>query len=183
MVTCSHIRKELLLDATSADSEVQEHIRSCPACAAYARKHEQLDNAIRCELRWEVPSDLTANLLAMTLSQAAFAAALSPQPKRWHVICAYIATTASILLSLLIGWQVFELVAAQVDVQAQITQAMALPGQWVAQLTQSLPQSRYVVDFAMRAHTQLLWLLMAAFVWAILDKWNPQQAIQQRQSA
>lgn len=174
MLTCDDARDELAIDPQTHDSGVQDHVQSCPACVAYIRRHNALDSATRTELRWEMPTDLAARLMAMALSPAGFAMPARPQPKRWHVVLAYVATTASILLALLIGWQVVTLLVTQYGVEAQISALLALPSQWLAQLTQNMPESRYVVDLLLRARTQLVWLLLVALVWAMLDKWNPQ---------
>lgn len=184
MVTCDAARDELALDPTTQNAAVQSHVQTCIACAAYYRRHVALDEVIRTELHWDVPADLTARLLAITRTPAAFAAPVALRPKRWHVALAYLAATVSIVLSLLIGWQLVSLVAAQFDFQVVITNVMAFPGEALAWLTQALPESRYAVDFFLHARSQLVWLLLVALVWAMLDKWNPQlPTFRRRQSA
>lgn len=172
MQPCTTIRAALALDPTSTDAALASHVATCTSCAAYARRHAALDRALGTELRWEAPPDLTSALLSLAFTPAMLGGAA--HPKRWHVVLAYMVTAVSIALSVLIGWQVVMLLAANFDLQAQFTQLMALPGHWLSQLTQSMPESRYVVDFLLRARTQLVWLLLVALVWAVLDTWNPQ---------
>lgn len=174
MLTCNDARDELAIEPTTDNAQVQQHVQSCAACRAYFRRHNALDTVARAELHWEVPTDLAARLLAIAMSPGGFAMPPRPQPKRWHVALAYVATTASILLALLIGWQVVSLLVAQYDLQAQFSTLMALPSQWLAQVTHNMPESRFVIDVLLRARTQLVWLLLVALVWAMLDKWNPQ---------
>lgn len=121
--------------------------------------------------------------MAMAMAPGGFATP-RPQPKRWHVVLAYTVTTASVLLALLIGWQVASLLITQYGLEAQWSAVVALPSQWLAQITQNMPESRYVIDLLMRARTQLVWLLLVALVWAMLDKWNPQiPSFRRRQGA
>ena len=62
----------------------------------------------------------------------------------------------------LIGWQLASLLLAEVPIGDALTQLMALPAQGLAYLTQTLPESRWVVDFLLRVRTQLMWLLLVA---------------------
>ena len=171
MHTCTTTRAALALDPTSDDAELLAHTHTCTACAAYARRQRTLDSAFGAELHWDAPADLTSALLALTFAPSSVGA--QPQPKRSHVVLAYLVTALSLALSLAIGWQAVAFLVANVDLQAQFAQVAALPGHWLAQLTQNLPESRYVVDFLLRARTQLVWLLLVALVWAMLDTWNP----------
>lgn len=181
MVMCDDARDELALDPAAADSAIQHHLQGCAACASYYRRHAALDGIMRAELHWEVPSDLSARLLALVAPAAP--QLIRTPPKRWHVVAAWIATTLSILLSLVIGWQLITLLMAQVDLAAALASLLALPSQALAYLTQQLPESRYAVDFFLRVRTQLVWLLAVALVWAVLDKWNPRFAFRRQQRA
>jgi anti-sigma factor RsiW len=183
MVTCDTVRDELAVDLATNDAAVQKHMEHCTACAAYYRRHAALDGVVRTEMRWEAPVDLTARLLAMasTIEVPQLVVPVRPQPKRWHVVLAYAVATLSVMLSLLVGWQIFSLLASQPEIQVFIAQVSTLPGQLLAQLTQSLPESRYVVDFFFRIRAQLMWLLLAAVLWAMLDKWNPSFNFRRRQ--
>ena len=177
MVTCDDARDELVLDLAATDSAVKRHVQECTACAAYYRRHAALDGIMRAELRWDVPADLSARLLALVAPAAP--PLIRTPPKRWHVVTAWIAATLSILLSLIISWQLVSLLIAQID----LASLLALPGQALAYLIQQLPESRYAVDFFLRVRTQLVWLLAVALVWALLDKWNPSFSFRRQQRA
>jgi hypothetical protein len=43
------------------------------------------------------------------------------------------------------------------------------------------PQSRYAIDFFLRVRVQLIWLLVVAVLWAVLDKTNLQFSFRGRQ--
>jgi len=180
MDTCNRVRDELACDPTSSDPDVQHHVENCASCAAYRRAHTTLDRVVQAELRWEMPADLSARLLTMALASTPFP---MPQPKRWHVVLAYTIAAFSLLFSLLVGWYAVAQLSTQFDLQAQFAALMALPMQALAQLTQALPESRYLVDFFLRVRTQLVWLLLVALVWAMLDHWNPQFTFRRRQGA
>lgn len=176
---CNHVRDELACNPTSSDPEVQRHVQNCTSCAAYCRRHTTLDQMVRAELHWEMPVDLSARLLSMALAPVSVG---MPQPKRWHVVLAYVLVVFSVLLSVLVAWYGLAQLSTQFDIQAQLAALMAWPAQALAQLTQALPESRYLVDFFLRVRTQLVWLLLVALVWATLDRWNPQFTFR-RQSA
>lgn len=178
METCNHVRDELACDPTSTDPEVQRHLHDCASCAAYLRRHAALDQVVQAELRWDVPADLSARLMAMALAPATF---VLPQPPRWHVVLAYAVAAFSLLLSLLVGWYAVTQLSIQFDLQAQFAALMALPAQALSQLIQALPESRYLIDLFLSVRTQLVWLLLVALVWAMLDRWNPQFTFRRRQ--
>ncbi|MBC8161336.1 MAG: hypothetical protein H7Z42_08965 [Roseiflexaceae bacterium] len=180
MTSCNSVRDELATAPIAIDPEIQQHVQGCPACARYAARHATLDTAMRAELRWEMPADLSARLMALALAPIAFGPA---QPKRFHVVLAYLVAVLSILLALLVGWYGVSQLLAQFNFQAQLAALLALPSQALADLTQALPESRYLVDFFLRVRTQLVWLMMVALVWAMLDRWNPQVTMQRQQRA
>lgn len=176
MMTCNEARALLALKPDTADedsAELTEHLASCGACAVYRRRNQVIDATLRDELRWEVPAALTAHLMAIALQRPM----LLPiaRPRRWYVIVVYVLTLLVMGVSLAVAWQIGAIVASQIGLGAAIGQMLALPGQWLSQLSQSLPESRYVIDFALRVRDQLLWLLLAAVLWAALDR-TPQSS-------
>jgi hypothetical protein len=147
---------------------------------------------LRAELHWQVPAALTTRLLALASAPAEVQqlepagrpeivahgvvrqATLSytrPRPRGWYVAAVYVLTAAVIALSLLVALQLFGELTAQVSIGAALTQLFALPAQGLSYLTQTLPQSRFLIDFFMRVRDQLMWLLLIAVLWAALDKW------------
>jgi hypothetical protein len=182
---CNDVRDLLALDPKSEDALVHTHLGECELCAGYRRQHQTLDVVLRAEMRWEAPSALTAQLIALinapavAVQQAASqvplraeARRLEGRPRGWYVTAVYGLTAAVVALSLLIAVQFVGALADQVSISAAITQLLALPGQGLSYLTQELPQSRFVLDFLLRVRDQLMWLLLVAVLWAVLDKWN-----------
>ena len=175
---CNDARDLLALDPKSEDTMIHAHLGECEVCASYRRQHQSLDVVLRAEMRWEAPAALTAQLLALVnaptvaVQQAAAQVPARARPRGWYVTAVYALTVAVVALSLLIAMQFVGALADQVSIGAAITQLLALPGQGLSYVTQALPQSRYVLDFAMHVRDQLLWLLLVAVLWAALDKWN-----------
>jgi hypothetical protein len=171
---CNDIRDMLALDPKTEDDLVQAHLGECEPCAAYRRQHQTLDVVLRAEMRWEAPAALTAQLLALVNTPAvvAQAAPVRARPRGWYVTAVYGLTAAVMALSLLIAVQLVGALADQVSLGAAITQLLALPGQGLSYLTQTMPESRFVLDFFLRVRDQLMWLLLVAVLWAALDKWN-----------
>ena len=178
-MSCNDIRELLALDPKSEDTLVQAHLGECEACMMYRRGHQTLDVVLRAEMRWEAPAALTSQLLALVNAPAAALAPATmrpaparPAPRGWYVTAVYGLTAAVVALSLLIAVQLVGALTDQVSIGAAITQLLALPGQGLSYLTQTLPLSRFVIDFFFKVRDQLVWLLLIAVLWAALDKWN-----------
>jgi len=191
-MNCNDIRELLALQPSIDDTSLQQHLDQCLSCAGYRRRHQALDGALRAELHWQVPAALATRLLALASAPAEVQplesaarpeivahgvvrqATLShtrPRPRGWYVAAVYILTAAVIALSLLVALQLFGELTAQVSIGAALTQLYALPAQGLSYLTQTLPESRFLIDFFLRVRDQLMWLLLIAVLWAALDKW------------
>jgi hypothetical protein len=201
MLTCNDVRESLALQPAIEDAAISAHLDQCEACTKYRRQHQALDVVLRAELHWEAPAALTARLLALAVApeQAVAKAAqlpasrrdimaaqppampVAPRPKAWFVTAVYVLTLAIVALSLLVAWQVIGALTSQVELGALLTQLLALPGQGLAYLNQHLPASRYAIDFFIRVRGQLLWLLLVAVLWAVLDKVDLQISFRGRQ--
>jgi hypothetical protein len=188
MIDCNAARDLLALEPTSEDTALQGHLAQCERCASYRRPQQALDVLLRAEMSWEAPAALTARLLDLAL--AGPAALVTPpaaplvlriQPKRWYVITVYLLTAAAIGLSLAITWQFIVLLAAQIGLGDAMAQLLAAPSQGFEQLTRMLPVSSGTIDFALKVREQLLWLLLVAVLWAVVDKWNPQFSLRREQ--
>jgi hypothetical protein len=186
-MNCNDIRELLALDPTSEDTLIHEHLGQCEGCAGYRRQHQALDMVLRAEMRWEPPAALTAQLLSLVAMPAETLAAMSPltqpvlqapvprvrpRPKAWYIAAVYALTIGVIALSLLVAIQLVGALTEQVSIGAALTQLLALPAQGLSYLTHTLPQSRYLIDFFLKVRDQLMWLLLVAVLWAVLDKWN-----------
>jgi hypothetical protein len=208
MIGCDEARETLALQPSSEDATLQEHLEQCAACANYRRQHQTLDVVLRAELYWQAPAALSASLLALAgdPAQAAITplrsgsdsaeqvdqpmlrrAQLTPlqparsRPQSWYVTLVYVLTAAIVGLSLVVAWQFVGALALEVGIGAALTQLLAAPAQGLRQLIQVLPESRYVIAFFFKVRDQLMWLLLVAVLWAVLDKWNLQFSFRRRQ--
>lgn len=199
MLSCDHVREMLALEPLIDDSALDKHLDQCLACTKYRRQHQALDVVLRAEMHWEAPAALTARLLAHVAPEAIAAAqpvalpgaSATPlrrlpqpapaRPQGWFVTAVYVLTMTIIALSLLVAWQVIGAFTAQFEFGTLLTQLIALPGQGLSYLTQQLPESRYVIDFFLHVRGQLLWLLLVAVLWAVLDKVDLQFSFRGRQ--
>ncbi|MGQ9548033.1 MAG: anti-sigma factor [Roseiflexus sp.] len=178
MLSCDEARALLVLHAEAEinDAALREHLVRCPACAAYSRRNHVIDRTLREELRWEVPSVLTAQLMAIALQSAACSAA--PRPRRWYLVAVYILTAMVLAVSLAVAWTVGGSLVMQIGLDDALAWAFDIPAQWLAQVIPLQPGSQWVIEFAWRIRDQLLWLLLAAILWAILDR-SPRSALAQ----
>jgi hypothetical protein len=183
MIECNEVRELLAVEPTSEDEALQSHLAQCERCARYRRPQQALNAVLRAELQWQVPAALTAQLLALAATGPAALTIARPQPKRWYVVVVYLLTATAIGLSLAVAWQFFGLFAAQIGLSSVFEQALAVPGQWLDQIAQTLPVSPAAIQFLLKAREQLLWLLLVAVLWAVVDKWNPQFSLRRGQTS
>jgi hypothetical protein len=185
MIDCNEARELLALEPASEDAALQGHLAGCDYCARYLRPHQALDMALRAELQWKAPPALTAQLLAIAVAgpMALVAPRFMARPKRWYVTVVYLLTAAAIGLSLAIAWQFLVLLAAQIGLGDALAQLLAAPSQGLAQLMRALPLSQSTIDLFLKVREQLLWMLLAAVLWAVVDKWNPQFSLRRGQTS
>ena len=183
MIDCNEARERLALEPASEDTALQGHLVQCERCARSRRPHQALDMALRAELHWEAPAALTARLLELAAGPAPLVAqsAARLHPKRWYVTTVYLLTAAAIGLSLAVAWQFFGLLATQMGLGDALGQLLAAPSQGFELLTRMLPVSPGAIDFVLKVREQLLWLLLVAILWAVVDKWNPQFSMRRGQ--
>jgi hypothetical protein len=183
MVECNDVRELLAVEPATEDEALQSHLMQCERCARYRRPQQALNAVLRAELHWQVPAAVTAQLLALAAAGPAALTMALPRPKRWYVVVVYLLTATAIGLSLAVAWQFFGLVVAQIGFSAVLEQALAAPGLWLDQLTRTLPVSPGAIQFLLKAREQLLWLLLVAVLWAVVDKWNPQFSLRRGQTS
>jgi hypothetical protein len=184
MIDCQIARDLLVLEPDSENEDLQEHLRNCSDCVTYQRPLLSFDKTLRAELTWEAPVDLSARLLNLAMMGPAALVTPEPEPepalpmpvkpKRWYIVTVYTLTAAAIAVSLMVVWQVISALAIQWGFGASFEQWFATIAMGFEQFKQSLPVSPQTVDFALQVREQLLWLLLVAILWAIVDKWNPQ---------
>jgi hypothetical protein len=183
MIDCNKVRELLAVEPASEDEALQSHLAQCERCARYRRPQQALNAVLRAELQWQAPAALTAQLLALAATGPAALVVARPRPKRWYVVVVYLLTATAMGLSLAVAWQFFGLFAAQIGLGSALEQALAVPGQWLDQIAQTLPVSPAAVQFLLKAREQLLWLLLVAVLWAVVDKWNPQFSFRRGQTS
>lgn len=183
MIDCQIARDLLVLEPESENKELQEHLRSCDNCTTYQRPLLSFDKTLRAELTWEAPVDLSARLLNLAMmGPAALETPPEPvmpipmKPKRWYVVTVYVLTAMAIGVSLMVVWQIVSALAIQWGFGATLSQWFDAIAVGFEQFKQSLPVSSKTVDYALQVRQQLLWLLLVAILWAIVDKWNPQMS-------
>ena len=131
---------------------------------------DRLDMLLRNELRWEAPAALTAQLLALVPgAPALYASAPALKPKRWYVILVMALTAAAIALSLIVAWQFYSLIGAQLGLPEMWRALLDAPGLGLARLLEALPQASYAVSLIDGVRSYLYWLLLVAVLWLALD--------------
>ncbi|ABU56164.1 anti-sigma factor [Roseiflexus castenholzii] len=176
MMNCNEARTLLALHTEQeiTDPALRDHLARCPACSLYHRRNRVIDATLREELRWETPSVLTAQLMAIAL-QASHLTPV-PRPRRWYIITIYSLTAMVMAVSLAVAWTYGGSLLMQVGLSNALAWIFDTPTQWLAQVVQTQPDSQRVIEFAMRVRDQLLWLLLAAILWALLDR-SPQSSL------
>ncbi|MCS6839525.1 MAG: zf-HC2 domain-containing protein [Roseiflexus sp.] len=176
MMNCDEARALLALHTESeiSDAALRDHLASCPACAIYHRRNRIIDATLREELRWEVPPVLTAQLMAIAL-QASHLAPVS-RPRRWYILTVYLLTAMVMAVSLAVAWTYSGPLLMQIGLGDALEWMFDIPAQWLAQVTQTQPDSQRIIEAALWVRDQLLWLLLATILWALLDR-SPQSLV------
>jgi hypothetical protein len=183
MIDCNEVRELLAVEPALENEALQNHLAQCERCARYRRPQQALNAVLRAEMQWQAPTALTAQLLALAAAGPAALTFTRARPKRWYVVVVYLLTATAIGLSLAVAWQFFGLFAAQIGAGAIVEQVLSVPGQWLEQTAQALQVSPAAIQFLLKAREQLLWLLLVAVLWAVVDKWNPQFSLRRGQTS
>lgn len=180
MMTCEQAREILAVDPQDEDMVLQQHLETCPLCAVYQRGSYALDVMLRAELRWEAPEHLTRNLLTLAAMPSVV---LAPhRPTGWRIRVIYVLTLLIVVISLVIGSQIVWAFASQLGLFTMLNELFAAPARFLQQLAIAQPQSRYAIDLFLRIRDQMFWMLVAAVLWALVDRTSLQQ-VRQRQQA
>lgn len=178
MMTCEQAREILAVEPQDDDTALHQHLESCPLCAVYQRGSYALDLMLRAELRWEAPEHLTKNLLALAVMPTVV---LAPaRPRGWRIRVIYLLTLLIVVISLVIGSQIAWTFATQMGLFTMLNELFAAPARFLRELATSQPQSRYAIDVFLRIRDQMMWMLVAAVLWALVDRTSLQR-IGQRQ--
>jgi hypothetical protein len=182
MMTCEQARERLALEPATDDTALADHLASCERCGAYRRKHQTLDGVLRSELRWDPPTALTSQLLALAASPALWVSVARPpeRPKEWYVRLVYLLTLAVIGVSIAVAWQVATMLSAQMGLNAVLVELAAAPSRALADITSQLPEARTAIDLIGRARDLAMWLLMVAILWRLGEQYGPLGSNRQR---
>ncbi|MDN5274082.1 anti-sigma factor [Chloroflexus sp. MS-CIW-1] len=133
---------------------------------------ELLDAALRHELRWEAPPELTNRLLQLVPGTVPVAIAENPPLPRWRLYLAIALIAALTLASMLGVSYLYQLVWFQLGAVQFVTQLEALPARLLQTLYETMPFARELTSLIALIRTQLHWLLLALVLWIILDNWQ-----------
>lgn len=139
---------------------------------------DTFDALLRHELRWEVPAELSARLLALVPNAALVSVPAAVRPKSWYSMLVLVLTAVAIGLSLAVAWQFYSLVSAELGLSAALDQLRVAPMIGLQRLYDALPVSRNVVAVLVAVRDQLHWLLLAIVLWLAVDGWQPRQVRQ-----
>jgi hypothetical protein len=149
---------------------------------------DALDQVLRTELAWQAPPELTNQLLSVVQQPAArepVAAGARPappaRPQTWYTVLVSILTTLAMTLSLLVAWQFYGALGAELGIAEWWVQVQQLPAAGLAWLDTHLPALRVLVDMLASSQEYVQWLLAAIVLWLALDGWSPAGQVQQQQ--
>lgn len=141
-----------------------------------------LDAAIRHELRWEAPPELTNRLLHLVPGAVPTATAeISPLP-RWRLYVAIALMSLLILVSIPGASYLYQLIWFQWGFAQFIAQLEALPARLLQTFYETMPFARELVSIIALIRDQLHWLLIALVLWIILDNWQPERQLVRQES-
>jgi hypothetical protein len=151
---------------------------------------DTLDQVLRTELAWQAPPELTNRLLSAVQQAAtseAGAAVAQPappaRPHTWYTVLVSILTTLAVTLSLMVAWQFYGALGAELGIAEWWAQVQQLPAAGLAWLDTHLPALRTVVDVLGSSQEYVQWLLAAIVLWLALDGWSPASQAPQHQHA
>jgi hypothetical protein len=143
---------------------------------------DALDQILRQELRWEAPSALTAQLLALVPGAPVVNLLPPMRPKSWYSMLVLVLTAVAIGLSLAVAWQLYSLIGAELGLGAILAQLRDAPAVGLQRLYEALPASRQLVALLVAVRDQLHWMLLAVVLWLALDGWQPRRRPQRTTS-
>lgn len=131
---------------------------------------ELLDAALRHELRWEAPPELTNRLLQLVPNASPV---MAPLP-RWRYYLAIGIIACTVLVSIFGATYLYQLIWFQLGASFLVAQLEALPARLLQILYETTPFARELVSLAALIRDQLHWVLLALVLWILLDTWQPE---------
>ncbi|WP_322494095.1 anti-sigma factor [Chloroflexus sp.] len=135
---------------------------------------ELLDAALRHELRWEAPPELTHRLLQLVPNAAPNPAPATTPLPRWRFYLAIGLIALAVLVSTVGAAYLYQIVWFQLGAGSLIAQLEALPARLLQSLYETIPFAREFVSIAALIRDQLHWVLLALVLWILLDTWQPE---------
>lgn len=135
---------------------------------------ELFDAALRHELRWEAPPELTHRLLQLVPNAAPSSTPTSAPLSRWRFYLAIGLIALAALVSMVGANYLYQIVWFQLGGGSLIAQLEALPARLLQSLYETIPFAREFVSIAALIRDQLHWVLLALVLWILLDTWQPE---------
>jgi hypothetical protein len=129
---------------------------------------ELLDAALRHELRWEAPPELTNRLLQLVPGATVPSTPDAPLP-RWRLYLALGLIVITSLLSIVGAAYFYQILWLQLGIDMILTQLEAWPDRFLQMLYTMVPFAREVISIAALIRDQLHWILLAVILWILLD--------------
>ncbi len=133
---------------------------------------ELFDAALRHELRWEAPPELTHRLLQLVPNTAPSPALTSTPLSRGRFYLAIGLIALVVLVSMVGATYLYQIVWFQLGAGSLIAQLEALPARLLQSLYDTIPFAREIVSIAALIRDQLHWVLLALVLWILLDTWQ-----------
>lgn len=135
---------------------------------------ELFDAALRHELRWEAPPELTHRLLQLVPNTAPSPALTSAPLSPWRFYLAIGLIALVVLVSMVGATYLYQIVWFQLGAGSLIAQLEALPARLLQSLYETIPFAREIVSIAALIRDQLHWVLLALVLWILIDTWQPE---------
>lgn len=170
-MNCDEARDAIALNTTVTDLRLQAHLAQCPRCVSYRASMVKLDRLVPAALRWQAPTNFSAQLMLLAASPALWSSAPLPaRPKRWYTVLVYLLTLAIIGISLILAWRAGVFALGQLGVElniATISAGLARAGTWI---TDALPGREATLLLLLRLRNVGLWVLAVATVWTMVER-------------
>lgn len=148
---------------------------------------DTLDGILREELRWQVPPELTNQLLFLVSDTPPLAqpSSVGAAPRTWYSVLVMVLTSVSVGLSFALAWQIYGVVGAELglmDVWLHIQAMVSNVFQW---LYHEFPMMQRLVPMLVSTYEHvywvLNWLLVSVILWLALDGSTPGTTYQRHQ--
>lgn len=141
-----------------------------------------LDAALRHELRWEAPPELTSRLLHLVPGTVPIVTADTAPLPRWRLYMAIALMSLLFLVSIPGASYLYQLIWFQWGFAQFIAQLESLPARLLQTFYETMPFARELFSIIALIRDQLHWLLIALVLWIIFDTWQPEGRLIRQES-